>query len=122
MITHKPYGSYRFDPAGGTLNSHLHLPTLEGPHIGVGSFIGGGLFNHFLSPQEKDQDPAGELPSQPNAFDMAIGQDCRVLSLTRYSYRNLVSGRPRYDDVSPGSRSTPTLRRGAPAKARARWC
>ncbi|MGI8947673.1 MAG: metallophosphoesterase family protein [Ornithinimicrobium sp.] len=101
MITHEPYGAYRFDPAGVTVNGHMHTPTLKGPHIGVGSFTGGGLFNHFLFPEEEDEDTVGELPGQPYAFDiLTMGQDCQVLSLTRYSYRNLVSGRPQYDDVS----------------------
>lgn len=101
VITHEPYGADRFDPAGVTINGHMHTPTLRGRHIGVASFTGGGLFNHFLIPQDQGEDTAGELTGQPYGFDiLTIGEDCQVLSLTRYSYRNLVSGRPQYDDVS----------------------
>jgi predicted phosphodiesterase len=46
-------------------------------------------------------DPSGELPGQPYAFDIAAyGQDCELTSLTRYTFRNLIQGRPAYDDVS----------------------
>lgn len=101
VITHDPYGAYRFDPEGVTINGHMHIPTLKGSHIGVASFTGGGLFNHFLLPEDAGQDTAGELAGQPYGFDiLTMGEDCRVLSLTRYAYRNLVSGRPQYDDVS----------------------
>lgn len=101
VIAHQPFGVDRLDPAGVTINGHMHTPTLNGPHIGVGTFTGGGLFNHFLFPSQEDEETAGELPRQPYTFDiLTMGRDCRVLSLTRYSYRNVVSGRPEYDDVS----------------------
>lgn len=111
VITHQPYGADRIDPGGVTVNGHMHTPTLRGPHIGVGSFTGGGLFNHFILPEDVGEETGGELPGQPYAFDiLTIGEDCRVVSLTRYSYRNLVSGRPQFDDVSliNGARLDPT--------------
>lgn len=101
VTTHQPWGMDRLEPGGVTLNGHMHTQTLRGQHIGLGSFSGGGLFNHFLIPDDRGEETAGELTGQPYMFDiLTFGQDCQVLSLARYSYRNLVSGRPRYDDVS----------------------
>ena len=49
----------------------------------------------------------GELAGQPYAFDIAVfGQSCTLTSLTRYTYRNLIQGRPAYDDVQVINGST----------------
>ena len=84
----------------------LPLPASQ-PHVppvreGAGTEPGGGLVNHFQVPQtEEGEDTAGELVGQPYAFDiLSFGTDCSVQSLTRYTYRNLVSGRPQYDNVT----------------------
>jgi hypothetical protein len=46
-------------------------------------------------------DPSSELVGQPYAFDIAVyGDTCDLTSLTRYIFRNLIQGRPVYDDVS----------------------
>lgn len=83
------------------LNGHMHTAQLDGNRIQVGTFTGGGLVNHFQVPSAEDEDTAGELVGQPYAFDiLAFGEDCSVQSLTRYTFRNLVSGRPQYDGVS----------------------
>ena len=57
---------------------------------------GGGPFSHFIV-------AAGgqELIGQPAAFDILdFGQSCRLISLTRYQFRNVIEGKPAYDDVS----------------------
>lgn len=111
VMTHQPYSANRAETAGVTINGHMHTPSLSGHRIGVGSFTGGGLFNHFILPEDVGEETGGELPGQPYAFDiLTVGQDCRVVSLNRYAYRNLVSGRPQYDDVSliNGSTIDPT--------------
>jgi predicted phosphodiesterase len=101
VISHQPWGMLRTQAEGVTVNGHLHTSTLTGQHIGVGSFTGGGLFNQFIIPEDVDEETGGELAGQPYAFDiLSIGTDCRITQLARYSYRNLVSGRPQYDDVS----------------------
>jgi hypothetical protein len=87
------------DSASVLINGHLHKDELEGNRIGVGTFTGGGTLTHFLVDKQGDQ--PGELAGQPYAFDIAVyGQDCGLTSLTRYTYRNLIQGRPVYDDVS----------------------
>jgi predicted phosphodiesterase len=45
-------------------------------------------------------DPAGELTSQSYAFNIAVfSETCDLASVTSYTYRNLIQGRPAFDDV-----------------------
>lgn len=110
VVTHQPYAAHRVPTRGITLNGHMHARALTREHVQMGSFTGGGLVNQFRIPPltdssreaaEEDPDTAGELTGHPYSFDiLTVGTDCSLTSLTRYSYRNLVSGRPQYDDVS----------------------
>ncbi|HSP59999.1 MAG TPA: metallophosphoesterase [Ornithinimicrobium sp.] len=109
VVTHQPFAAHRVQAGTLTVNGHMHVPALDGQHLQVGSFTGGGLVNQFRLPPlteqaleaaQEDPETAGELVSQPYTFDiLTLGQDCGVVSMTRYSYRNLVSGRPQFDDV-----------------------
>ena len=83
--------------AGGVLlNGHMHSTDLEGNRIQVGTFTGGGPFSHFLTAGDGE-----ELVGQPSSFDvLTFGTDCRLSSLTRYRFRDVIEGRPAYDDVS----------------------
>ncbi|RIK17574.1 MAG: metallophosphoesterase [Acidobacteria bacterium] len=110
VVTHEPYAADRVTATGVTLNGHMHAAALERGHVQMGSFTGGGLVNQFRLPPlteeaqeaaQEDPETAGELQGHPYSFDvLSMGGDLSMLSLTRYSYRNLVSGRPQYDDVS----------------------
>jgi len=103
LVSHQPYALRPLDTGGVKVNGHMHSPDLDGNRIQVGTFTGGGLVNHFQVPETtgEDEGTAGELVGQPYAFDiLAFGTDCSVQSLTRYSYRNLVSGRPQFDNVT----------------------
>ena len=110
IVTHEPYAADRVTATATTINGHMHAAGLSRGHVQVGSFTGGGLVNQFRLPPlteeaqeaaEEDPETAGELQAHPYSFDiLAMGEDCSVVSLTRYSYRNLVSGRPQYDDIS----------------------
>ena len=83
--------------AGGVLvNGHMHSVDLEGNRVQAGTFTGGGPLSHFLA------DTGGEeLVGQPSAFDvLTFGTDCRLATLTRYRFRDVIEGRPAYDDVS----------------------
>ncbi|WP_151526351.1 metallophosphoesterase family protein [Serinicoccus kebangsaanensis] len=110
VLTHQPYAADRVSAEAVTVNGHMHAPDLTGQHLQVGSFTGGGLVNQFRLPPlteqaqeaaEEDPETAGELQGHPYSFDiLTFGADCSISSLTRYSYRNLVSGRPQFDDVS----------------------
>lgn len=103
VISHQPYAVRRVTAEAVTVNGHMHRAELDGQRIGVGTFSGGGLFNHFIFPDrvEDDTETSGGLEGQPYAFDiLSFDQDCSVKSLARYSYLNLVSGQPQYDDVS----------------------
>ncbi|MGB3827894.1 MAG: metallophosphoesterase [Ornithinimicrobium sp.] len=101
VVSHQPYAVRRIQASAVTLNGHMHRAELDGQRIGIGTFSGGGLFNHFIFSDEEGEEPGGEVQGQPYAFDiLTFGQDCSVDSLARFSFRNLVSGRPQYDDVS----------------------
>ncbi|AKT51085.1 metallophosphoesterase family protein [Arsenicicoccus sp. oral taxon 190] len=95
LVTHEPYAADRVGDAGIRLNGHMHSAGLQGNRIQVGTFTGGGVVSHYI--QDKQ---GGELSGQPYAFDiLSFGADCRLQTLTRYSYRDLLEGRPVYDDV-----------------------
>ncbi|WP_281966144.1 metallophosphoesterase family protein [Serinicoccus marinus] len=110
VLTHQPYAADRVGAGAVVINGHMHRRDLTGQHLEVGSFTGGGLVNQFRLPPltgeaqeaaEEDPETAGELLGNPYSFDiLTFGEDCAISSLTRYSYRNLVSGRPQFDDVS----------------------
>jgi Icc-related predicted phosphoesterase len=103
VVSHEPGAVKRVRSATLLVNGHLHTDELEGNRIGVGTFTGGGTVSHFLLDKQSlaQGEQAGELPGQPYAFDIAVyGQGCDLTSLTRYTYRNLIQGRPAYDDVS----------------------
>ncbi len=105
VASHEPAAVESVQAASIRVNGHMHSADREGNRIQVGTFTGGGTVSHFLTgqapdnPQERQDE--GELPGQPYSFDIAVfGQDCSMQSLTTYTYRNLIQGRPVYDDVS----------------------
>ena len=94
VVGHEPWAVQGVE--GGVLvNGHMHSVDLEGNRVQAGTFTGGGPLSHFLA------DEAGEeLVGQPSAFDvLTFGTDCRLASLTRYRFRDVIEGRPAYDDV-----------------------
>ncbi|MGL5927503.1 MAG: DUF998 domain-containing protein [Dermatophilaceae bacterium] len=95
LLTHEPWALDGLE--GGVLvNGHMHIPDLEGNRVQVGTFTGGGPFSYYLNGEGGE-----ELVGQPSAFDvLAFGTDCRLASLTRFQFRDVVEGRPAYDDVS----------------------
>jgi predicted phosphodiesterase len=101
VVTHEPSAAKGVKSARIVVNGHLHSDELEGNRIGVGTFTGGGTVSHFIA------SPDGELEGQPYAFDIAVfGDNCALASLTRYTYRNLIEGRPAYDNVTVVNGST----------------
>jgi predicted phosphodiesterase/ABC-type glycerol-3-phosphate transport system permease component len=95
VVGHEPWAVEGL--AGGVLvNGHMHSADLEGNRVQAGTFTGGGPFTHFLA------DSGGEeLVGQPSAFDvLTFGTDCRLATLSRYRFRDVIEGRPAYDDVS----------------------
>ena len=104
VVSHEPSAAKLVDSATTLINGHLHKDELEGNRIGVGTFTGGGIVSHFLNQQSlvpETGDQPGELAGQPYAFDIAVfSESCDLASLTRYTYRNLIQGRPAYDNVS----------------------
>ncbi len=95
LVSHEPWAVEGLD-AGVLVNGHMHSADLEGNRVQVGTFTGGGPFSHFLA------DAGGEeLVGQPSSFDvLTFGTDCRLSSLTRYRFHDIIEGRPAYDDVS----------------------
>ncbi len=105
VVSHEPAAVKLVKSATLLVNGHLHKDELEGNRIGVGTFTGGGTMAHFLFQKAGDQ--GGELEGQPYSFDIAVfTQSCDLASLTRYTFRNLILGRPAYDDVSVINGST----------------
>lgn len=107
VVSHEPAAVEGVDRAGVKVNGHLHKGELDANRIGVGTFTGGGPFSHFLTAEDGQ-----ELTGQPSAFDIAaFGGDCRLASLTRYQFRNVIEGRPAYDNVTliNGSRIEETV-------------
>jgi len=108
VVTHEVGAAQMVKSATALVNGHMHKDELDGHRIGVGTFTGGGTLTHFLVDQPpsagqaaQQGDQPGELLGQPYAFDIAVfGQTCDLSSLTRYTYRNLIQGRPAYDNVS----------------------
>ncbi|WP_404350703.1 DUF998 domain-containing protein [Phycicoccus jejuensis] len=95
VVSHEPWAVAGLD-AGVLLNGHMHSTDLEGNRIQAGTFTGGGPLTHFIGAEGGE-----ELVGQPSAFDvLTFGTDCRLSSLTRYRYRDVIEGRPAYDNVS----------------------
>jgi predicted phosphodiesterase/hypothetical membrane protein len=96
LVSHEPWAVQDVPRADVLVNGHMHTPDLEGNRIQAGTFTGGGPLTHFVG-----QENGEELVGQPSAFDvLAFGETCRLTSVTRYRYRNVIEGRPAYDDVS----------------------
>ncbi len=94
VVTHEPYAAEQVDRGRILVNGHIHTPALEGNRIQVGTFTGGGVVSHY------SEGAGQELNGQPYSFDIAqFGTACELTSLTRYSFRNLLEGRPAYDSV-----------------------
>lgn len=106
VVTHEPYAATDVQRARILVNGHIHRADLKGNRIQVGTFTGGGLFTHYTSGED------AELTGQPYAFDIAtFGSSCQLTQLTRYSYRNLLEGRPAYDSIQVinGTTIEPTI-------------
>ena len=96
VVSHEPGAVRDVTRADILAHGHMHSDSLEDNVIGVGTFTGGGPFSHFLQGTDGE-----ELTGQPSAFDIAVfGLDCQLTSLTRYQFRNVIEGRPAYDDVT----------------------
>jgi predicted phosphodiesterase len=113
VVTHEPYAAEQVDRARLLVNGHMHTPAIEGNRIQVGTFTGGGVVSHYA------EGTGQELDGQPYAFDVAqFGTSCELTSLTRYSFRNLLEGRPAYDSVQviSGARIDPYRPSATPAQ------
>ena len=96
VVSHEPWAVLDVPDVGVAVNGHMHSQALEGNRIQAGTFTGGGPFAHFT-----EQAPGEELTGQPFAFDvLAFDTECRLATLTRYQYQNLIRGRPAYDDIT----------------------
>ena len=95
LVSHEPWAVSGLT-AGVLLNGHMHSTDLEGNRVQTGSFTGGGPFTHFVPDA-----PGQELVGQPSSFEvLTFGADCMLSSLTRFRFRDVIEGRPAYDDVS----------------------
>jgi predicted phosphodiesterase/hypothetical membrane protein len=114
-VGHEPSAVRGLRLADLLVNGHMHVPALEGNRIQIGTFTGGGPFSHFLENASGE-----ELVGQPSAFDIAsFSGDCRLATLTRYTFHNVIEGRPAYDGVSliNGASIEAAPAKGAPERA-----
>jgi hypothetical membrane protein/predicted phosphodiesterase len=96
VVSHEPWAVRDIPDVGVAVHGHMHTADLEGHRIQAGTFTGGGPFSHF-----QEQQPGEELSGQPYAFDvLTFDTDCRLSTLMRYQYRNIIQGRPAYDDIA----------------------
>jgi 3',5'-cyclic AMP phosphodiesterase CpdA len=94
VLTHEPYAATGVARGRVLVNGHIHTSVLDGSRIQVGTFTGGGVVSHFIATENE------ELRGQPYAFDLiSYGPRCALTQLTRYTYRNLIEGRPAYDNI-----------------------
>lgn len=94
VVTHEPYAAELVQAGRLLLNGHIHTADRFGNRVQIGTFTGGGVVSHYTENEK------AELTGQPYAFDIAtFGQSCSLTQLTRYSYRNLLEGRPAYDTI-----------------------
>ncbi|HEU5144760.1 MAG TPA: metallophosphoesterase [Dermatophilaceae bacterium] len=94
VLTHEPYAAELVDAGRLLVNGHIHTAERVDNRIQVGTFTGGGVVSHYTEGEN------AELTGQPYAFDIAtFGSTCSLTQLTRYSYRNVLEGRPAYDTV-----------------------
>ncbi len=113
VVAHEPYAVTQVAKGDVLINGHIHTAALDGNRIQVGTFTGGGFVSHFTEGED------AELTGQPYAFDVAtFGQQCQLTQLTRYSYRNLLEGRPAYDSIQVINGSRIEAAQAAPAAAR----
>lgn len=95
VVSHEPWAVIGLPRAGVVLNGHMHSSFREGNRVQVGTFTGGGSLSHYQAGSDE------ELVGQPSTFDvLAFGSDCRLSSVTRYRFTDVVEGRPAYDEVS----------------------
>ncbi len=96
VISHEPWAVEGLGLGAVVANGHMHTPDLEGNRIQVGTFTGGGPLSHYVAAAD-----GSELVGQPSAFDIVTyGTDCRLTSLTRFRFHNIIEGHPVYDDVA----------------------
>ncbi|MEO3937165.1 metallophosphoesterase [Dermatophilaceae bacterium Soc4.6] len=113
VVAHEPGAAAGADRAQVRVNGHLHTAAIDGSRITVGTFTGGGVVSHYV------EEPDGELRGQPYAFDIAaFDTSCRLATLTRYEYRNLLEGAPVYDNVTVVNGATIQTARQAGAAER----
>ncbi len=95
VVSHEPWAVQGLE--GGVLaNGHMHSIDLEGNRMQVGTFTGGGPLTHFLADEGGE-----ELVGQPSAFDvLTFSTECRLATLTRFRFRDVIEGVPAYDGVS----------------------
>lgn len=113
VLTHEPYAAELVAAGRLLIHGHIHSADRQDNRIQVGTFTGGGVVTHYTEGEN------AELTGQPYAFDVAtFGASCGLTQLTRYSYRNLLEGRPAYDTVQVvnGERIQPPPVDAAPAE------
>lgn len=96
VVSHEPWAVAGLPGPGVVLNGHMHSSFREGNRLQVGTFTGGGAFGHYIGGEGSE-----ELAGQPSSFDiLTVGTTCRLTSVTRYRFTDVIEGRPAYEEVT----------------------
>jgi predicted phosphodiesterase len=99
VVSHEPAAVEGIaGPSRLLINGHVHTPARDDRRVSVGTFTGGGVFGGRVA---KDAPPGTEKLTSTYSFDVAqFGTSCGLISLTRYAFKDIVEGRPAYQDLS----------------------
>lgn len=99
VVSHEPAAVEGIDGDSRLLvNGHVHTPGRNGRRVSVGTFTGGGVFGKRVA---ADAESGTEKVTSTYSFDVAqFGTSCGLISLTRYAFKDIVEGRPAYQDLS----------------------
>lgn len=99
VVSHEPAAVEGIDGDSRLLiNGHVHTPDIDDRRVSVGTFTGGGVFGKRVA---EDAESGTEKITSTYYFDVAqFGTSCGLVSLTRYAFKDIVEGRPAYQDLS----------------------
>lgn len=99
VVSHEPAAVEGIDGDSRLLiNGHVHTAERDGRRVSVGTFTGGGVFGKRVA---ENAESGTEKVTSTYFFDVAqFGTSCGLISLTRYAFKDIVEGRPAYQDLS----------------------
>lgn len=92
VVGHEPSSVDGLDDSSLLVNGHTHIPALDGNHLTVGTFTGGGLFGTRIA---QDAEQGTEIRTGTYSFDIAtFDTTCSLASLHRFTFKGILQGNP----------------------------